>query len=145
MNKLKRILTGIAVMTFMLSSVSCFQSKPITQNEEIHKEDTLKDTNQSAVIEKLTETSESDTEDIVLTMAIVFPKEDEYRYKKPIDAFNKSDIGVTVELKNYIEYYSGSTEGGYNPEGFKTADFQLMQDIINSDEIDIILNASFKI
>ena len=57
MNKLKRILTGIAVMTFMLSSVSCFQSKPITQNEEIHKEDTLKDTNQSAVIEKLTETS----------------------------------------------------------------------------------------
>ena len=57
MNKLKRILTGIAVMTFMLSSVSCFQPKPITQNEEIHKEDTLKDTNQSAVIEKLTETS----------------------------------------------------------------------------------------
>lgn len=56
MKKLKRILTGIAILTFMLSAVSCFQSKPITQNEGIQKEDTQKDTNQSAVIEKLTET-----------------------------------------------------------------------------------------
>lgn len=76
-------------------------------------------------------------------MAIVVPREDEYRYKKPIDAFNKNDTGITIELKNYIDYYSGSTEGGYNPEGFKTADFQLMQDIINTDEIDIISNSSF--
>lgn len=143
MKKLKRILTGIAVMTFMLSAVSCFQSKPITQNEEIQKEDTQKDTNQSAVIEKLTEPSKIDAEEIFLTMAIVVPREDEYRYKKPIDAFNKSDTGITIELKNYIDYYSGSTEGGYNPEGFKTADFQLMQDIINTDEIDIISNSSF--
>ena len=37
MNKLKRILTGIAVMTFMLSSVSCFQSKPILRMRKFTK------------------------------------------------------------------------------------------------------------
>lgn len=82
-------------------------------------------------------------EDIVITMAIMVPEEDEERYQKIANSFNESNVGVTVQLKNYIDYYVGSKEGGYHRDGYKPADFQLTQDIMNGNDIDIISNASF--
>lgn len=72
-------------------------------------------------------------EDIVLTWAVATGIDEEQ--KKVIEQFNSADNGYKVEVK----YYADSLD----EEERNMADFRLIQDIINTDRIDIVCDGSF--
>lgn len=89
-------------------------------------------------------TSDGDNkEDIVLTMAI--GGVDKRFYQQAVDNFNAEDNGYRIELKQYREY-SDPEKGNiivYDTEQDHMNDMEILQDIMNTDEIDIVCNASF--
>lgn len=79
-------------------------------------------------------------EDIVLTLALTGNPE----IQDVIDAFNAADNGYQVVIKRYHENVD---ENGfpitYDNEDKQYADLEILQDIINTDTIDIICSESF--
>lgn len=126
-----RRITAILVSVAMLcTGASCSSAKeePSVQNE--------------ISTDNSTSTSEN-KEDIVLTMAI--GGVDKRFYQNAVDTFNAEDNGYRIELKQYREY--GDPEKGnivvYDTEQDYLNDMEILQDIMNTDEIDIVCNASF--
>lgn len=78
--------------------------------------------------------------DIVLTLALTGSPE----IQDVIDEFNAADNGYQIEVKRYRENIG---EDGlpitYTDEEQQYADMEILQDIINSDEIDLICDVSF--
>lgn len=83
----------------------------------------------------------ADDSDIVITIATMdnLPSE----VMSVINDLNERDNGYHYETKSYIDYYEGDSADGYSQEGLVSADFALIQDIINKDEIDIVTSQSF--
>ncbi|MDE7105208.1 MAG: hypothetical protein K2O36_04930 [Ruminococcus sp.] len=80
-------------------------------------------------------------EDIVLTVAM---SGDSSQMTDIIKEFNELDNGYRVEIKQYgndLDMMDDTVD--LSPEYYAQLDFEIIQDIINSDEIDIVCNNSF--
>lgn len=121
----KRLLACISVL--MLTAVSCDEVKSTTDSSE-----SVSQASEQAV----TEQSENNGEDIVLTMVI---SDYDERTPKLINEFNAADNGYKIVTKNYNE----KTEEGMSEEDLQEMDFRLIQDLINKDDIDIVYSGSF--
>lgn len=86
------------------------------------------------------ESEQENKEDTVLTLALTGSPE----IQDVIDEFNAADNGYQIEVKRYRENIG---EDGlpitYTDEEAQYADMEILQDIINTDEIDIICSESF--
>ena len=79
--------------------------------------------------------------DIVITIATMddLPSE----VIKVINDLSEKDNGYHYQTKSYLDYYESDSADGYSLEGLVSADFALVQDIINNDDIDIVTSQSF--
>ena len=126
MKKALAFLTAIIA----LSCVSCSCTEKIETSEDISS---ASETDSDSTFKK------EKNEDIVVTMAIM--NTNESFWKDLTDQFNREGNGCKVELKNYNS--QSAEDGRYSEEELRDADFQLIQDIINTDDIDIIFPGSF--
>ncbi|MBQ9111724.1 MAG: extracellular solute-binding protein [Oscillospiraceae bacterium] len=79
-------------------------------------------------------------EDIVLTIAVNGTPD----MQDVIDAFNAAENGYRIEMKQYRELTGADgLPITYTDEEAQYADMEILQDIINTDEIDIICSQSF--
>lgn len=78
----------------------------------------------------------------VLTMAVM--TEPEGALLDAINSFNEADNNCRIELKTYASRYNedGSPKG-FDDEELSQIDFRLIQDLLNTDEIDIVGGFSF--
>ena len=85
----------------------------------------------------------ADTADeITITMAIVGDPVDSFR--KAIEDFNSADNGYKIELRSFLDNYDDNGEPiGFTNEEVKQVDFQVIQEIINTSNIDIVGGFSF--
>ncbi len=121
---MKKIITFATALLVLVCSVSC----------GIQSETT--DTTEETTINEETESRE----DTVLTLAILGSSE----IQDVIDEFNAADNGYRIEIKQYREITgSDGLPITYTDEEMQYADMELLQDIINTDEIDIVCNSSF--
>lgn len=128
---MKKILSLLSVIT-LLFTASCSKTEQTSQPSNSVKEGS----NQAVSdIHK--------KEDTILTMVI--GGGDNRFYQEAVDSFNAADNGYRIELKAYREI-SNPDDGNivtYDTEQNYMIDMEILQDIINSDEIDIVCNASF--
>ena len=73
-------------------------------------------------------------DDITITIAL---SQVDKQLMKQIEEFNSSKSGYHVDVKNY--YVDTETD---NANGMSMADFDLIQDVVNTDKIDIVYNGS---
>ncbi len=125
---MKKIFT-LLISLSLLTAVSCSKvssDKPSSESSEL-----------SSIM------GENEKEDMVITMVV--GSGDNRFYQKAVDAFNAADNGYQIELKRYREY-SNPEDGNiivYDTEQNYLNDMEILQDIMNTDKIDIICNASF--
>ena len=110
--------TFIFMTVLMMSAVSCSEVK---RNVSVSED-----------ISDIEQTVEN-TDDIIITMAITG---DVDYINKAVKEFNKTDNGYIIEL---INYHQNTDEWA----DFNLGDFELVQDIINTSDIDIITSYSF--
>lgn len=120
--KMKRHIIFPAAMSAILLLSSCSSVKHIDTPSE-----------------SFAETSQSQKEDVVITIAMAFePEPGEF------DEFNNADNGYRIE---YVASHSNMDENGevltYTTEETQKQDFDLIQRIINEDDIDIVGAFSF--
>lgn len=84
---------------------------------------------------------EAPQEDTVLTIAAMGELPEEAA--RTINAMNEADNGITIVTRDYSGFYEGDAADGYTDDGMRAADFTLIQDIINTDDIDIVTSQSF--
>ncbi len=87
------------------------------------------------------ESSNEKSDDIVLTMVV---GGDSSNIEKAAEEFNSADNGYQVQLKRYSENYD---EDGIpiplSEEEYQYQDLEILQDIMNTTDIDIVCNVSF--
>lgn len=101
-------------------------------NAEI-KIDSIQNSNAESSVEK--------TDDIVLTMVV---GGDSRNIEKAAEKFNAADNGYQVQLKRYSEQFN--EDGSINAlsdEEYQYQDLEILQDIMNTTDIDIVCNVSF--
>ncbi len=122
---MKRILSVILVFSMMLSCTACTGTEIPPTESEVSSE---------------MPASEQAAEDIVLTLALTGSPE----IQDVIDEFNAADNGYRIEVKRYRENVGENGQSiTYSSEEQQYADLEILQDIINTDEIDIICSESF--
>ena len=84
--------------------------------------------------------SNTNSEDMVLTLALTGNPD----IQDVIDTFNAADNGYQIVVKRYRENVgSNGLPITYTDEESQYADLEILQDIINTDDIDIICSESF--
>ncbi len=85
------------------------------------------------------ESGSEPNEDIVLTLATLTELDTDEPLYKAIQSFNEADNGCTVRLKTYASRFDadGNVHGFYEDE-ITQLHFEAVQDLINSDDIDIV-------
>ena len=113
-------------MSFLLAS--CGNS--------VKKDDSVSDSSSDTI-----HADNTQTESIVLTMAMTG---DSSGIEQAIREFNAEDNGYRIEIKQYSDQISDE-ELSYEESSkkYQYEDFGILQDIINSSEIDIVCNSSF--
>ena len=85
--------------------------------------------------------SDEKKDDIVLTMVV---GGDSSNIEKAAEEFNAADNGYQVQLKRYSESYDEDGNPiAHSDEEYQYQDLELLQDIINTTDIDIVCNVSF--
>lgn len=133
---MKRFAFLVSLTTVMFNITSCSNNIPQTQkNSQVS--DTASPSSQGSASSNSTEKAE----DIVLTVAMTG---DSSQMEDAIKEFNALDNGYKVEIKRYgNEFDPFDDTVDLSPEYYAQLDFEIIQDIINSDEIDIVCNNSF--
>ena len=81
-------------------------------------------------------------EETTITMAIVGNPVDSFL--EAIEEFNSADNGYKIELRSFLDAYDQNGEPiGYTNDDVKQIDFQVIQEIINTSNIDIVGGFSF--
>lgn len=126
----KRIHIFAAVTALMLSAASCGNTAAGSVSSPAETKQT-------------SESSEAGPrEDIVLTAAVSGADYD--NVKDAAEKFNAEDNGYKVELKQYFERFGKDDMMiEYSSQDYQMIDFQLIQDIINTNDIDIVFTNSF--
>lgn len=89
-----------------------------------------------------TDSSPAANRETVLTMAVMTEPYD--RMMNAINSFNDADNGCRIEMKVYITRFDeDGNQKSFEWEEMTQADFRLIQDLMNSDEIDIVGTFSF--
>lgn len=142
---MKRFAFIVSLTTVMFNITSCSDNIPQTQtssqvsdsqtNSQVS--DTASPSSQGSAASNSTEKAE----DIVLTVAMTC---DSSQMEDAIKEFNALDNGYKVEIKRYgNEFDPFDDTVNLSPEYYAQLDFEIIQDIINSDKIDIVCNNSF--
>lgn len=87
------------------------------------------------------ESTQEKKEDIILTFAM---SGDTSNIDKVIKEFNEADNGYQVQIKRYFDQFN--EDGSFNiltVEEYQYIDIELLQDIINTTDIDIVCDCSF--
>ncbi len=122
---IRKLLTFLTACAFAVSVFTACGSQ--SETIDTTGETSIKEKNESG-------------EDIVLTLAILGSSE----IQDVIDEFNAADNGYRIEIKQYREITgSDGLPITYTDEEMQYADMELLQDMINTDEIDIVCNSSF--
>lgn len=127
-NYSRKVIALVTVVLFVSSLCSCNSSKNIVSSFT----DTLNSENGSQKNYK--------DKDIVITLAL---SQTDNELMKMIEDFNSADNGYHIEVKTYLvdSDEKGNPISNTNNE-LISADFRVVQDIINTDDIDIIYNGS---
>ena len=89
-----------------------------------------------------TDSSPAKNGETVLTMAVMTEPYD--RMMDAINSFNDADNGCRIEMKVYISRFDkDGNPKSFEWEEMEQADFRLTQDLLNTDEIDIVGDFSF--
>lgn len=122
-----------AISALVLTSASC-------SNVSRTFSDAYTDTSSDAYEQQ--SATEIRNDDVVLTIAVSGGDND--NVLKVVEDFNSADNGYHIEVKKYLEVYNEKGQlNNYSKEEYQLIDFQLIQDIINTDEIDIVFSNSF--
>lgn len=135
---MKRNFLIMCISALTLTAVSCSEVKKTDIQPE------LSDSN-SSISETVQENSATDDkkEDIVITLATNFTMRSEL--KDEIDSFNALDNGYQIVTKIVdMDFYNKEFDNTImNEEDGLTVDFNITQDIMNTDSIDIIPSYTF--
>lgn len=142
---MKRNFIIACISAIMLTAVSC---------NEVKQTDIQPENNNSGISEALQDNSatdgnatDDDKEEVVITMASNGYPEGEFR--KAIERFNEADNGYRIVTKRYDPTDNVNDENGEsirvieNEEDAIMEDFKLIQDAINTDDIDIFPSFAF--
>lgn len=127
----------VSLTTVMFSITSC--SSDILQmqtNSQVSDSVSLSSHDSESI------NSTEKTEDIVLTVAMTG---DSSQMEDTIKEFNELDNGYRVEIKRYNnEFDPFDNTVDLSSELYASKDFEVVQDIMNSNDIDIVCNNSFE-
>lgn len=134
---MKRFAFIVSLTTVMFNITSCSNNIPQTQTSS-QVSDTASPSSQGSVSSNSTEKAE----DIVLTVAMTG---DSSCMEDTIEEFNALDNGYRVEIKRYgNEFDPFDDTVDLSSELYASKDFEVIQDIMNSNDIDIVCNNSFE-
>lgn len=126
--------TIIMLTALMLSAVSC--SNTVKKAEISTDSSSVNSSNNSQG-----ESTQEKKEDIILTFAM---SGDTSNIDKIIKEFNEADNGYQVQIKRYFDQFN--EDGSSNiltVEEYQYIDIELLQDIMNTTDIDIVCDCSF--
>ena len=126
---------SMTLATLMLSSLSSC-SDTVKKAEISTDSSSVNSTNNSQG-----ESTQEKKEDIILTFAM---SGDTSNIDKVIKEFNETDNGYQVQIKRYFDQFN--EDGSSNiltVEEYQYIDIELLQDIMNTTDIDIVCDCSF--
>lgn len=126
--------TFMIMTALMLSAVSC--SDTVKKAEISTDSSSVNSSNNSQG-----ESTQEKKEDIILTFAM---SGDTSNIDKVIKEFNEADNGYQVQIKRYFDQFN--EDGSSNiltVEEYQYIDIELLQDIMNTTDIDIVCDCSF--
>lgn len=142
---MKRFAFIVALTTVMFNITSCSSVIPQTQtNSQVSDSQTNSQVSDSVSLsshDSESSNSTEKTEDIVITIAVVG---DSSQMTDIIKEFNELDDGYRVEIKQYgndLDMMDDTVD--LTPEYYAQLDFEALQDIMNSNDIDIVCDISF--
>lgn len=134
---MKRFAFLVSLTTVMFNITSCSNNIPQTQTSS-QVSDTASPSSQGSTSGNSTEKAE----DIVLTVAMTG---DSSCMEDTIEEFNALDNGYRVEIKRYNNEFDPFDDTvDLSSELYASRDFEVVQDIMNSNDIDIVCNNSFE-
>jgi ABC-type glycerol-3-phosphate transport system substrate-binding protein len=102
---------------------------------------TISDKSEIVMASSETNSNPADNEPVVITIAA---SASDKEMSEQIKQFNSENNGYRIEMKDYsLHDYEQEDFAGRTPEQLQYADLPLIQDIINSDDIDIVCKGSF--
>lgn len=142
---MKRFAFIVSLTTVMFNITSCgnnvLQTQTSSQVSDSQTNRQVSDTASPSSQSSASSNSTEKAEDIVLTVAMTG---DSSCMEDTIEEFNALDNGYRVEIKRYgNEFDPFDDTVDLSTESYASGDFEIIQDIINSDKIDIVCNNSF--
>lgn len=143
---MKRFAFLVSLTTVMFNITSCSNNIPQTQtSSQVSDSQTnsqVSDTASPSSQGSASSNSTEKAEDIVLTVAMTG---DSSQMEDVIKEFNALDNGYRVEIKRYNNEFDPFDDTvDLSSELYASKDFEVIQDIINSNDIDIVCNNSFE-
>ena len=126
--------TFIFMTVLMLSAVSCSNT---VKKAEISTDSSSVNSSNNSQGESIQEKKE----DIILTMAM---SGNTSGIDKAIKEFNEADNGYQIQIKRYFDQFNeDGSSNVLSEEEYQYKDLEVLQDIMNTTNIDIVCNASF--